>query len=412
MGSGVSGLVVAHRIQGEHDVTLLEAGDRLGGHANTVRITVDGSTLDVDTGFLVYNERNYPGFVALLDELGVATKPSDMSFSVHDERSGVQWRGTDLNTVLAQRRRAADPRFVRMLVDILRFNRVARRLASEPDPDLDVTLEDVVRGGGFSRWFRSWYLVPMGAAIWSADPSTFTRFPAAVFARFLDNHGLLRVGDVPAWRTVTGGSKRYVDAIARGLEGRIRLSTPVHKVVRRADGVELLTERGTETFDRVVLATHSDQALRLLADPTDSERSILGAIRYQPNVATLHTDGSVLPPNRRARAAWNYHVPAVDALGSQASLTYHLNALQGLDTDRDVCVTLNRPDVPDQRAVIEHIEYAHPIFDVHAVRAQRRFDEIDGRGGVHYCGAYWRNGFHEDGVQSALEVSRRLGPLR
>lgn len=410
VGSGVSGLVVAHRLRAAHDVTLFEADDRLGGHANTVRISVDGAPLDVDTGFLVYNERNYPGFVALLDDLGVATKASDMSFSVHDERSGLQWRGTDLSSVLAQRRRALDPRFVRMLLDVVRFNRVARRLAETPDAevDIDLTVEDVLVAGGYSRWFRSWYLVPMGAAIWSADPSTFTRFPAAVLARFLDNHGLLRLGDVPPWRTVTGGSKRYVDAIADGLRGRIRLATPVHKVVRRTESVELLTDGGVESFDRVVLATHSDQSLRLLADPSDTERDVLGAIRYQPNVATLHTDSSVLPSNRRARAAWNYHVPAVDALGTQASLTYHLNALQGLDTDVDVCVTLNRPDAPDPTKVVEHIEYAHPVFDAAAVRAQRRHDEIDGRGGVHYCGAYWRYGFHEDGVQSALEVCRRI----
>ncbi|MGE0795535.1 MAG: NAD(P)/FAD-dependent oxidoreductase [Acidimicrobiia bacterium] len=413
VGSGVSGLVAAHGLRHRHDVTLFEADGRLGGHANTVEVTVGGSPLAVDTGFLVYNERNYPGFVALLDQLGVATQPSDMSFSVHDERSGVQWRGTDLDSVLAQRRRATDPRFLRMLVDVVRFNRTARRLVARPadEVDLDLTVEDVLVAGHYSRWFRSWYLVPMGAAIWSADPSSFTRFPAAVLAGFLVNLGLLRLGDVPKWRTVTGGSKRYVDAMAGALPGRIRLSTPVQKVVRRTDGVELLTERGTETFDRVVLATHSDQALRLLADASETERSVLGAIRYQPNVATLHTDGSLLPPNRRARAAWNYHVPGVGELGSRASLTYHLNALQRLDTDVDVCVTLNRPEAPDPGTVVEHIHYAHPVFDADAVRAQRRFDEIDGRGGVHYCGAYWGHGFHEDGVQSGLELCRRLGAV-
>lgn len=409
IGTGVSGLVAAHLLERHHDVTVFEADDRLGGHTNTVPIDLDGQTVDVDTGFLVYNERNYPKFVRLLRQLDVDTQASDMSFSVSDERSGLEWRGTSASTVFAQRRRVGDPRFLRMLADVVRFNRAARALLDDPEPDVTFTVEDLLAHGGYSPWFRRWYLVPMGAAIWSAEPSTFTQFPAASFARFFANHGLLRIGDQPAWRTVSGGARHYVDAIASRLDGRIRLSTPIGKLTRTADGVEVWGVNGpAETFDRVVVATHSDQALDFLSDATAVEREILGAIGYRPNVATLHTDSSLLPANRRARAAWNYHVADADGPGG-ATLTYHLNALQGLATRHDVCVTLNRPDAPHPDTVVRHIDYAHPVFDAAAVAAQRRRHEISGRDRIHFCGAYWGYGFHEDGVASAVEVARELG---
>lgn len=418
VGSGVSGLTAAHLLHPRHEVTVFEADSRIGGHANTVTIPVGERTVDVDTGFLVYNERNYPGFVELLALLGVATQPSDMSFSVSDARSGLEWRGSSLNTVFAQRRRAVDPRFLRMLAEVVRFNRAARRILTSPtdaEADPSFTLEDLLAQGRYGRQLRDWYLVPMGSAIWSADPSTFLRYPAATFARFFENHGLLRVGDQPRWRTVSGGARRYVDALAAPFAHRIRLGTPVTKIVRRASGVEISTRTDApETFDRVVLAAHSDQALRLLSDPRRAEQEILGSIQYQHNTATLHTDSTLLPGNRRARAAWNYHV--LDPGGRhgvraarRATLTYHLNALQGLDLDRDVCVTLNRPDAPAPDRVIEHIEYSHPVFDEAAIRAQRRLPEINGVDGTYFCGAYWRYGFHEDGVQSALEVGRHFG---
>lgn len=411
MGSGVSGLVAAHLLHPHHDVTLYESDTRLGGHANTVAVDFDGETVHVDTGFLVYNERNYPGFVALLDELGVTTKSSNMSFSVSDERTGLEWRGTNASSAFAQRRRIADPRFLRMLADVVRFNRAARALlAPDVEVDLAYTLDDLLAAGRYSRWFRECYLVPMGSAIWSADPATFTRYPAAVFARFFQNHGLLRLGDQPQWRTVVGGARSYVNAIARPLADRVRLATPVDTIVRRSDGVELTSPKcGPETFDRVVLATHSDQALRLLADPTPAEREILGAIRYQPNVATLHTDAALLPRAHRARAAWNYHVVADTDADTRATLTYDLNVLQGLDTPLPVCVTLNRPDAPAPAHVIEHIDYAHPVFDEAALRAQQRLGEINGRDHTYFCGAYWGYGFHEDGVQSGIEVARQFG---
>lgn len=345
----------------------------------------------------------------------MATQASDMSFSVSDERSGLEWRGSSLDTVFAQRRRAADPRFLRMLSDIVRFNRAARDVLADshgPRSEPSFTLEDLLAEGRYSRFFRDWYLIPMGSAIWSAVPTTFLRYPAAVFARFFENHGLLRLGDQPRWRTVLGGSRRYVDAISAPFRDRIRLATPVRKIVRRHDGVEISPVNGSpEHFDRVVLATHSDQALALLSDPSRAERQVLEAIRYQPNVATLHTDSSLLPRSERARAAWNYHVlpDRSDGTGPRATLTYHLNALQGLDVDRDVCVTLNRPDDPDPDLVLAHIEYAHPVFDEAAIRAQQRLGEINGVDGTYFCGAYWRYGFHEDGVQSAFEVGRHFG---
>ena len=412
----MSGLVAAHLLHPRHDVTVFEADHRLGGHANTVQVRVGDRPIWADTGFLVYNERNYPGFTRLLDHLGVATQRSEMSFSVADENTGLEWRGTNVNTVFAQRRRLVDHRFGQMLRDVVRFNRAARSLLDrEPvhEQDLSFTLADLLAEGRYSPYFREWYLLPMGSAIWSADPATFLRYPAVVFARFFENHGLLSVGDQPEWRTVTGGSRHYVAAIAEPFRDRIRLATPVHKIVRRANGVEVSTEGGgSEVFDNVVLATHSDQALDLLSDPTPTEREVLGAIRYQPNVATLHTDSTLLPRNRRARAAWNYHVLGDGAARdgqSRATLTYHLNTLQGLDLASDVCVTLNRPDRPRSDLVIEHIEYAHPVFDEAAIRAQGRLGEINGVGGTYYCGAYWRYGFHEDGLQSALEVARHFG---
>ncbi len=409
VGGGISGLVCAHLLNPRHAVTLYEAEHRLGGHTNTVEIEIDGETHPVDTGFIVYNERTYPGFVALLRHLGVATKASDMSFSVSDERSGLEWGGTSLSTLFAQRRNLLRPTFHRMLVDVVRFNRAAHRFATESaDPDL--TLADFIAAGRWSREFVDGYLVPLGSAIWSADPTSFAEIPMATFARFFDNHGLLRLGDQPRWRTIEGGAARYVDAIRQRLDGRVRYGTGVEKVVRRSDlgTVELRTAPGElAEFDHVVIATHSDQALRLLADPTDAEREILGAIHYQPNQATLHTDVRLLPRNTRAWASWNYHRTAVER--AQVAVTYSMNRLQGIPSERPILVTLNRDDAIDPASVLASFEYAHPVFDTAAVRAQRRRDEISGHGDTSFAGAYWGYGFHEDGVQSALHVCRALG---
>ncbi len=421
VGSGISGLVCAHLLDPMHDVTVLEANTYVGGHTNTVDVELpgeDGTTEHhaVDTGFIVYNERNYPNFVRLLDRLEVTTQPSEMSFSVSDERSGLEYRGTNLNTLYAQRANILRPSFTRMLIDILRFNRAARRLVADwtPDGDLGPSLDEMIDAGGYSRRFRDEFVVPLGASIWSADPETFLRFPAAAYCRFMDNHGLLEVRGLPQWRTVTGGSQRYVEALRSRLRHPIRTGAEVTKIVRVADAerpfgsaVEVVSNLGPETFDAVILAGHSDQSLDLLGDPSPAEQDILGAIRYQANVATLHTDSSMLPRTERARASWNYHLGA----GSErdATLTYWMNALQSIDSRHDLMVTLNRPDDIDRRTVLAEFDYDHPVFDGEAMAAQRRRPEIQGDRGTFFAGAYWGYGFHEDGVRSALDVCRHFG---
>jgi predicted NAD/FAD-binding protein len=405
VGTGVSGLVCAHLLRRDHQVVVFESDDRPGGHAHTVRVDLPDETHQVDTGFLVYNEANYPGLVRLFDQLGVATKPSDMSFGVSDEVSGIEWRGTSVGTVFAQRRNAVRPSFLRMLADVARFNKAARGLLDSP-VDLGYSLRDLLDGGRWSRQFVEWYLIPMGSSIWSADPATFLDMPAATFARFFHNHGLLTYGDQPAWRTVDGGSRRYVDAVLAPLGDAVRLSCPVDKVLRREDGVEIHSEAGPERFDQVILATHSDQALSLLSDPSPDERQVLGALRYQPNLATLHTDARLLPRNRRAWASWNYHRLAEQP--DRSTLTYRLASLQGIESDHELLVTLNRDDVIDEDKVLARFEYAHPVFDGPAVAAQRRHQELNGQRRTWFCGAYWGYGFHEDGVASARTVCRQL----
>jgi uncharacterized protein len=405
VGSGVSGLVCAHVLGRRHRVTVFEADDRPGGHAHTVRVDLADETHEVDTGFLVYNERNYPGLVRLFESLGVPTKASDMSFSVSDDDSGIEWRGTSLTTLFAQRRNAVRPAFLRMLADVVRFNRLARALVSAPEQP-GLSLADLLAAGRFSSRFVQWYLVPLGSSIWSADPSTFLDMPAVTFARFFDNHGLLRYGDQPSWRTVAGGSRRYVEAIAKPLGRELRLASPVSKISRRDDEVELHSEAGLERFDHVVVATHSDQALNLLSDPSPQERQVLGAIRFQSNRATLHTDARLLPRNRRAWASWNYH-RLIDQ-PDRATLTYRLRSLQGIESAHEILVTLNRDDAIRDEQVLGRFDYAHPVFDRPAIAAQRRHEELNGQRRTWFCGAYWGFGFHEDGVQSALTVCRRL----
>ncbi len=398
-------MVCAHLLRSHHDVTLFEADGRAGGHAHTVSAQVDGETHAIDTGFIVYNERNYPVLTRLFAELGVATRPSDMSFAMADDDEDVEWCGSSLRTVFAQPRNLVRPRFWRMLADIFRFNRAARRLLAEPE-NFGYTLDEFLARGHFSREFVEWYLVPMGAAIWSADPTDFLQFPAAAFIRFFDNHGLLGLRDRPQWRTVVGGSKQYVSAITDALGDQVRLATAVTSVARVANGAVVRTADAEELFDHVIVATHSDQALALLAAPTDVEREILSAIQYRPNEATLHTDERMMPRRARARASWNWrrrhdvHAP---------TLTYDLTRLEGLRAARRVYLTLNQSDAIDPELVLASMTYWHPVFDAAAMRAQRRHGEISGRDAISYAGAYWGYGFHEDGARSAVTVCRALG---
>ena len=432
VGTGILGLTCAHLLGRAHDVTVFEREGRAGGHTNTVRVDFDDETHYVDTGFIVYNEPNYPGLVRLFDRLGVPTKPSDMSFGVSDPATGVEWRATGPSTVFARPSNALRPAFLRMLADIARFNRHTRALLAEGIPE-GLTLRELVAEGRWSSHLVTWYLAPMVSAIWSAPIGAALDIPAATFARFFDNHGLLRLGAQPSWRTVDGGAQSYVRRILDPLGNRVRLGTPVAKITRHPDGVELVTDRhGPERFDHVILAGHSDESLELLVDPSPAERAVLGSIRYQPNTAVLHTDERVLPRARRAWASWNYRLqasatptsatPTADSPTGRpptgrpatadprgATLTYSMNLLQSIDSRHQICVTLNQPGAVDPARVLGVFEYAHPVMDSAAVAAQKRYGEISGVRATWYCGAYWGYGFHEDGLQSALRVCRAFG---
>ncbi len=403
VGTGISGLVVARQLFGRHDLTIFEADRRIGGHSHTVDVDVDGEHVSVDTGFIVFNDRNYPAFSALLRDLGVATQPSDMSFSVSDPATGVEYSSAGLTGIFAQRANLLKPRFYRLLWEIARFNRAVQR-AARSGVDDDVSLADFVRRNHFSDGFVQRFLVPFGASLWSADPTTLLQFPFQTYARFTKNHGMLELTGRPRWRTVTGGARNYLIPMTAPFLHRIRLDEAVHKISNE-HGLEVVTTSGVEHFDRVVLACHSDQALRLLATATSEQRRILGPLRYQRNHLTLHTDARMLPRSRNARASWNYRV----ANGTRhATVTYWMNRLQSIATRRPLLLTLNQPDAIDDNAVLREFEYEHPVFDVAALHAQKHQHVIQGVGGVYFAGAYWGYGFHEDGVQSGLAVARAL----
>jgi uncharacterized protein len=405
VGAGVSGLVAAHLLHERHEVAVFEAAARPGGHANTVRVDLAHETHSVDTGFVVYNDRNYPLFERLLDRLGVATQPADMSFGVSDERGRFEYASTSPNGVFARRANLVSPSFVRMLAEVPRFQREARALLrSDDDPSLAEWLER----RAFSRAFVERLIVPQAAAVWSADPRQMWSFPARFLAEFFANHGMLELRGRPRWRTVTGGSQRYVDALVAPFRERLRLATPVQAIARHDDHVAVTPRGGeAERFDGVVLATHADQALALLADPTPREHEVLGAIPYQPNEAVLHTDRRLLPRRRRAWASWNFHL--LDAPAGRPAVTYHMNRLQSLRASEELCVTLNRTEAIDPARIVATFEYAHPVYTSQGVAAQRRHRDISGRRRTHFCGAYWSWGFHEDGVASAVRVAAELG---
>jgi predicted NAD/FAD-binding protein len=410
VGSGIAGNTAAHFLhRAGHEITVFEAGDHIGGHTHTHRIELDGETHEIDTGFIVFNDWTYPNFIGLLGELGVASQPTSMSFSVRNDASGLEYNGTSLNGLFAQRRNLLRPSFLRMISEILRFNREAPRLLDTPGGELP--LGDFLAQRGYGRHFTDDYLVPMGAAIWSTDPQRMRAFPARFFVRFLHNHGMLSVDQRPTWRVIRGGSARYVERLAAPWRHRVRLHTPVEAVRRGPQGVTV-SARGhaPERYDHVFLACHADQALQLLADPTPDERAVLGALPYQGNEAVLHTDTSLLPKNRRAWAAWNYHVDP--ARREHVALTYNMNILQRLRSRHTYCVTLNASERIDPRKVVKRLHYTHPLFTTADVAAQARHADISGAaspyGRTHYCGAYWRYGFHEDGVVSALQALQRF----
>jgi predicted NAD/FAD-binding protein len=406
VGAGISGMLSARLLSQEHDIQVFEAGNYAGGHTNTVAFEAFGNKYAVDTGFMVFNHRTYPNFVRMLKRLGISSRPSDMSFSVRCGKSGLEYQGSSLNGLFAQRRNIFRASFHRMLLDVMRFNRSARQLLREMDDALE--LGDYLARQGYSRQFIDHYLVPMGAAIWSARPDCFLQFPARFIISFFDNHGLLKVRDHPPWQTVSGGAAKYVDALTRPFVDRIRLNCPVTSIARQKDYVTVTPQNGIpERFDSVVLATHADQSLMLLSDATEAEREILSAIPYQRNDTILHTDPSLLPRSRRAGASWNYYIP--EEKDRPVVLTYNLNRLQGHRSPDPICVTLNAGQALDHSRIAKRMVYHHPTYGCAAQAAQKRFREINGKNRTYFCGAYWGYGFHEDGVNSALAVGECFG---
>lgn len=403
IGSGISGNVAAYHLNKHHKITVYEANDYIGGHTHTHDINHQGKHFSVDTGFIVFNHKTYPNFIALLKELGVEEQLSTMSFGVKCEKTGLEYMGSTINSLFAQRRNIFRPFFWRMILDILRFNREATQLLEQSSDE--ISLGDYLKREKYSQVFINYYLVPMAAAVWSADLKLMFEFPARYLVRFFHNHGLLSVNDRPDWYVIKGGSKTYAQALTRPFKDCIKLSTPVTRVERLDKGVRVISAEGEETYDAVFFACHSDQALRMIQNPTDAEKQVLGAIKYQDNEVLLHTDDSVLPKRKRAWAAWNYHL--LDGDQSRVPVTYNMNILQGLDCSDQFCVTLNNSDVIDKDKVLKRLNYHHPIYTRESVAAQARHAEIN-TDKFYFCGAYWRYGFHEDGVVSAINAVKQF----
>ncbi len=405
IGSGIAGLGSAWLLSRQHDVTLFEANDRLGGHTHTHAIELGGRAFAVDSGFIVYNPRHYPLLTRLFVELGVASQPTTMSFAVRNEGSGLEYNATSLDKLFCQRRNLLSPRFLGMVRDILRFYREAPGLLGIEGTG--PTLDDWLREHRYGAAFRDEHLVPMASALWSSPAEDILRFPAPYLARFMANHHMLQVRGRPEWRTVRGGSQRYIDALHARWPVRERLACPVQAIRRDAGGVRVTSAAGTEHYDHAVLACHSDQTLALLADADPRERAILGAIRYQPNDTVLHTDARLLPRQRKAWAAWNALIPARS--GEACGITYCMNLLQSLDAPEPLCVSLNSTPRIDPAKILRRMQYHHPLYSHAMVAAQARKSEIQGRRRTWFAGAYWGFGFHEDGLRSAVEVADALG---
>jgi len=408
VGSGVSGLAAAWLLSPEHEVTLFEANDYLGGHTHTHLLELEGRQVAVDSGFIVYNEAHYPLLTRLFAQLGVRSQPTTMSFSVRDAGSGLEYGATTLDTLFCQRRNLLSPRFWGMLRDLLRFYREAPAILDSADPG--PTLGEYLAAHRYGAAFRDQHLVPMAAALWSAPASRILTFPAQYLVRFMANHQMLQLRGRTPWRVVCGGSSQYVAAMRAGWRVQERLNCPVHSVRRDAAGVQLISAAGTERFDQIVFACHSDESLSLLEDASVEERQILGAIPYQDNEVVLHTDATLLPQNRKAWAAWNAYIPAESA--QDCTVSYCMNLLQGLNTPEPLVVTLNRTAAIDPARILRRMQYRHPVYTRQSVAAQLRRAQIQGRRHSWYAGAYWGWGFHEDGLRSAVEVCAALTSAR
>lgn len=408
IGSGISGLSCAYLLHRQHDITVFEAADRIGGHTATMDVDYQGQRYAIDTGFIVYNDWTYPNFIKLMTELGVQSQPTEMSFSVKCEQTGLEYGGSDLNTLFAQRSNLFSPAYLKMLWDIVSFNKQAITDLESSAIDDDITLGEYLQNRGYGQMFVTKYLVPMGSAIWSASTDTMLKFPLLFFVRFFKNHGLLSVNNRPQWRVIKGGSGSYLGPLTAGFKEKIRTSTGVSSVRRESDKVQLTTADGQiEIFDQVVFACHSDQALAILNDSNDLEQELLGAIPYQQNDVVLHTDDSLLPEKRLAWSSWNYWLRSDKQ--EQAILTYDMNILQGIDSPTTFCVTLNATESIDPEKILGRYCYSHPVFSMASVSAAERWQEINGVNNTWFCGAYWANGFHEDGVSSGIRVAKGLG---
>ncbi|WP_421222121.1 NAD(P)/FAD-dependent oxidoreductase [Aeromonas enteropelogenes] len=409
VGSGISGLTAGFLLHKQHDITLFEAAPTLGGHTATVDVEQDGRRYAIDTGFIVFNDRTYPNFLALLARIGVARQPAEMSFSVKSPE-GLEYNGHNLDTLFAQRSNLLSPRFYGFVAEILRFNREARAWLVDHqalDVGSELTLGDFLQAGEFSDYFARHYILPMGAAIWSSTLADMRTFPLGFFLRFFAHHGLLEVANRPQWYVIPGGSREYIGPLTAGWQSQIRLACPVAGIRRVTNGVIVQSHDGEEQFDEVIFACHSDQALALLTDASERERAILGAMPYQANDVWLHTDATCLPVRRKAWASWNYQLGDDD--GTRPLVSYNMNILQGVSSPEPFCVSLNPAGRVDESKVLRRFVYHHPVFNQSSIAAQQRRLEICGQRRTHFCGAYWYNGFHEDGVRSALDVAMRFG---
>ena len=407
IGSGISGLTAAYLLNRKHDVTIFEANDYIGGHTHTHKVNIDGKKYSVDTGFIVYNERTYPNFIKLLDLLNVERQLSTMGFSVKSISKDYEYAGESLNSLFAKRSNIFRFGFLRMLYEMYHFGKKAD--SSGIGLDASVTLGDYLKKEKYSGEFINYFIIPMGAAIWSTSANKVLNMPAYFFIKFFYNHGMLETINRPNWWVIKNGSSEYIKKIIRGFENKINLSTPVKTVARKNEGIEIRLAKKEETqkFDSVIFATHSDQALKMLENPTDTEKDILSSIPYQKNEVLLHTDSSVLPRRKLSWASWNYQLDSDPAL--PVVLTYNMNILQSINCKETLCVTLNDHNSVDETKILKKITYHHPLFNVKSIEAQKRKSEISGVNNTHYCGAYWRNGFHEDGVVSALDVCKDFG---
>jgi uncharacterized protein len=406
IGTGISGLVTAYLLAPENDIHIYEANDYIGGHTNTVPVTIKDHTYKIDTGFIVFNDRNYPNFTKLLTQNNITSQPTPMSFSVSCETTGLEYNGTSLNGLFAQRINLLRTSFYKMVLNIYRFNKDAKIFLNKNN-EFDLSFSEFLERGKYGSDVRDFYIYPMASAIWSEGLDKISDAPFHFFAKFFENHGMLNINDRPQWRVIQGGSQEYVKKLTASFRNRIRLKCPVKKIRRDKNNVKIESSDKEETFDYVILATHSDQALSLLSNPTNEEKDILGNIHYQKNEVLLHLDSSILPKNKRAWACWNYHKTKTGV--GHSCVTYNMNMLQGIDSKESFCVSLNHKNKIDPAKIIKSINYDHPIISRKAINAQSRHHEINGINRTFYCGAYWGNGFHEDGVNSALTVTKQFG---